>query len=187
MCERAGIIVLAILAGALSLSSSTSLAESTSAARAEIKSRFDLPAEPMDKALRDFALQANCNISYEPSLVAGLKAPAIKGEFTVDGALALILTGTKLRAVNVNEDTIQILEKPKAASRDEPSSTDRHYDVGALRVASTGTDAQAPGGASAASPEGSSSTDSVQRHDDKDLEEITVTGTHIRGTKDSPS
>jgi iron complex outermembrane recepter protein len=188
MCERAGIIVLAIFAAVLSLSSSASLAESASAARAEIKSRFDLPAEPMDKALRDFALQANCNISYEPSLVAGLQAPAIKGEFTVDGALALILTGTKLRAVNVNEDTIQILEKPKATSRDAPFSDD-HYSYGAdvLRVAGAGPDAQAPSAASPTSSERDSSTGDGQKHDDKDLEEITVTGTHIRGTKDSPS
>jgi len=40
-------------------------------ASTDIKSRFDLPAEPLDKSLRDFAIQANCNISYEPSLVAG--------------------------------------------------------------------------------------------------------------------
>jgi hypothetical protein len=39
---------------------------------AEDKSRFDLPAEPLGKALRDFAVQANCNISYEPALVLGL-------------------------------------------------------------------------------------------------------------------
>jgi iron complex outermembrane recepter protein len=187
MCERAGIIVLAILAGILSLSSSTSLAESMSAARAEIKSRFDLPAEPMDKALRDFALQANCNISYEPSLVAGLQAPAIKGEFTVDGALALILTGTKLRAVNVNEDTIQILEKSKATSRDAPSNDHGTYGTDVLRVASARPDVQVPSATSPVSQAGDSSVGSTQRHDDKDLEQITVTGTHIRGTKDSPS
>jgi outer membrane receptor protein involved in Fe transport len=187
MCKRAGIIVLAIFAGVLSLSSSASLAESASAARAEIKSRFDLPAEPMDKALRDFALQANCNISYEPSLVAGLQAPAIKGEFTVDGALALILTGTKLRAVNVNEDTIQILEKPKATSRDAPSATDQYsYGGDIQRVAIAAPDAQAPSGTSL-TLQADSSTGNAKRHDDKDLEEITVTGTHIRGTKDSPS
>src|SRR5713101_5548813 len=115
MCERAGIILLAILASTLSLDVPTAIAGSTSTAGSEIKSRFDLPAEPLDKALRDFAIQANCNISYDPSIVAGLQAPAIKGEFTVNSVLALMLTGTKLRAVNVNEDTIQILESPAGA------------------------------------------------------------------------
>src|SRR5579859_1031883 len=104
MCERAGIILLAIFAGILPLQISTSLATSMSSPNAEIKSRFDLPAEPLDKALRDFAVQANCNISYEPSIVAGLQAPAIKGEFTVGDVLSLMLTGTRLRAVNINED-----------------------------------------------------------------------------------
>jgi hypothetical protein len=65
----------------------------------------------MDKALRDFAVQANRNISYEPSIVAGLQTPAIKGEFTVSAALTLLLKGTKLRAVDINTKTIRILEK----------------------------------------------------------------------------
>ena len=71
-------------------------------ARAE-KSRFDIPAEDLGKALRDFAIQANCNLSYDPASVKHLKAPAIKGDFTVPDALSLILRGTHLRAVNINE------------------------------------------------------------------------------------
>jgi len=66
MCRRAGIFLLAILAGALSLSASPSASLAASQAGSETKSHFDLPAEPLDKALRDLAVQANCNISYEP-------------------------------------------------------------------------------------------------------------------------
>src|SRR5260370_23395743 len=122
MCGRAGIILLAIFAASFSLDASTSLAFSPSPANPEIKSRFDLPAESLDKALRDFAVQANYNISYEPSIVAGLRAPAIKGEFTIGKVLSLMLTGTRLRAVNVNENTIQILENPNAEGRDGGST-----------------------------------------------------------------
>ena len=61
------------------------------------KSHFDLPAEPLGKALRDFAIQADCNISYEPALVAGLQAPAIKGDLTASDALAILLKGTRVR------------------------------------------------------------------------------------------
>lgn len=144
MCRRAGIVLLAIFASVITLHPSPSLSLAASPAGTAIKSHFDLPAEPLDKALRDLAVQANCNISYEPSVVAGISAPAIKGEFTVDGALSLLLKGTSLRAVNVNADTVQIVE-------------------------------------------GDASTANVQRRDDRDIEEIIVTGTHIRGTKDSPS
>src|SRR5260370_41341037 len=127
MCGRAGIILLAIFAAILSSGPSPSLASETPPTRPEIKSHFELPAESLDKALRDFAAQANCNISYEPAIVAGLQAPAIKGEFTVGRVLALLLKGTRLRAVNVNENTIQILEKPRSTSRDATSAPNCHY------------------------------------------------------------
>jgi len=110
----------------------------------------------MDKALRDFAVQADRNISYEPSIVSGLQAPAIKGEFTVGDALTLLLKGTKLHAVDINTKTIRILEK-----------------------VSPGTSLQTV-------PEESSSNNG-ETHNKNDLDEITVTGTHIRGTTDSPS
>jgi iron complex outermembrane receptor protein len=117
MCRRAGSILLAIFATIFSLYALPSPSMAASEA-SEIKSHFDLPAEPLDKALRDIAVQANCNISYEPSIVAGLQAPAINGDFTVEHALSIALKGTKLHAVNVNADTIQILEGPQSASRD---------------------------------------------------------------------
>src|ERR1700678_3321370 len=168
MCARAGIILSAIYAAVLSLNASpssanaasppdsTAAASSTSALGSNIKLHFDLPAGPMDKALRDFAVQANRNISYEPSIVAGLQAVAIRGEFTVGDALTLLLKGTKLRAVDVNTKTIRILEKT-----------------------SSGTSPQTV-------PEDFSSKN-TEIQNENDIEEITVTGTHIRGTTNSPS
>lgn len=180
MCRRAGIVLLAIFASVVSLYTSPSHSTAVSPPGPSIKSHFDLPAEPMDKALRDLAVQANCNISYEPSIVAGLSAPAVKGDFTLGDVLSLLLKGTSLHALSVNADTVQILEKPKVNSRGARSSSD-HNSHGAA------SDAQTPRDALPASPESNTSTGDARRHDDKDLEEITVTGTHIRGTKDSPS
>jgi iron complex outermembrane recepter protein len=168
MCARAGIILSAIYAAVLSLNASTSSANaasppdsttaagSTSALASEIKLHFDLSAGPMDKALRDFAVQADRNISYEPSIVAGLQAVEIRGEFTVGDALTLLLKGTKLRAVDVNRKTIRILEKTS------------------------------PGTSMQTVPEESAVKD-IDTPDKNDIDEITVTGTHIRGTTDSPS
>jgi iron complex outermembrane recepter protein len=168
MCVRAGIILPTFCAAVLSLNASpypanaasppdsTAAASSTSALGSDIKLHFDLPAGPMDKALRDFAVQANRNISYEPSIVAGLEAPAIKGELTIGDALTLLLKGTKLRAVDINTKTIRILEK-----------------------ASVGTSLQ--------TMTDDSSSRNTEIQSKTDIDEITVTGTHIRGTTDSPS
>ena len=106
----------------------------------DLKSSFDLPAEYMDRALRDFALQANCNISFEPSLVAGLQAPAVKGEYSRGEALSILLTGTALKAVTVNNNTIQVVERGAQTELEKKKADKRG-----------------------------------------DLEEIVVTGTHIRG------
>jgi iron complex outermembrane recepter protein len=148
----------------------------------QVKSHFDLPAEPMDKALRDIAIQVNCNISYDPEVVAGLQAPAIKGEFTRESVLAKILSGTRLMAVTINENTMQVVEKPVATSRDVAQG-DKH---GIVRLASAGPEPSAPVATPIAETPESPSTESKSRND-KDLEEITVTGTHIRGVKDSPT
>lgn len=110
-----------------------------SAFSADLKARFDVPAEPMDRALRDFALQSNCNISFEPSLVTGLRAPAVKGEYSRSEALSILLTGTALKAVTVNSNTIEVVERGAETDLERKTA------------------------------------------DKRDLEEIVVTGTHIRG------
>jgi outer membrane receptor for ferric coprogen and ferric-rhodotorulic acid len=145
MCGRAGIILLAILATISSLDASTSLAIETSAASSETKFSFDLSAESLDKALRDFAVQAHCDISYEPSIVAGLQSPAINGKFTVGRVLSLLLRGTRLRAVNVNENTIQILENPQSTPLDATSAPSGHSPHGVVHA---GTDVPTPSGTS---------------------------------------
>lgn len=105
----------------------------------DLRLHFDLPSEPMDRALRDFALQANCNISFEPSLVVGLQAPPVKGEYSRSAALSILLAGTALKAVTVNGNTIQVIKSGDEAELDKRGLERRV------------------------------------------LEEIVVTGTHIRG------
>jgi iron complex outermembrane recepter protein len=207
MCVRAGIIFPAICAAVLSLSTSASSAgesppadstatpDSTPAAGgtstlgSDIKLHFDVAAGPLDKALRDFAVQASRNISYEPSIVAGLQAPAIKGEFTVGDALSRLLKDTKLRAVNVDNKTIRILEKANSAARGAAEARGNHYsrssDGGA--ISQIGPDSPPVSGRSPEIKSEDSLSSDARTRDNNDLDEITVTGTHIRGTKNSPS
>jgi iron complex outermembrane receptor protein len=75
---------------------------------ADAKSRFDIPAEALGKALRDLGIQANINISYDADAVRHFQSPSLKGEYTVADALSRILIGTHLRPVSINGTTIQI-------------------------------------------------------------------------------
>jgi iron complex outermembrane recepter protein len=145
-------------------------------ARAE-KSRFDIPAEDLGKALRDFAIQAKCNLSYDPASVEHLKAPAIKGGFTPPDALSLILRGTHLRAVNINENTIQVLDSAASTSDSNSALTGS-----VVRLAYATPDAPAPTNQDIPAPPASSNATS---DDNKTpgLEEIVVTGTNISGVE----
>jgi iron complex outermembrane receptor protein len=145
-------------------------------ARAE-KSRFDIPAEDLGKALRDFAIQANCNLSYDPASVEHLKAPAIKGEFTVPDALSLILRGTHLRAVNINENTIQVLDRAASTSDSNSALTGA-----VVRLAYATPDAPQPTSQDIpATPASSNATSDDNKT--AGLEEIVVTGTNISGVE----
>ena len=113
-------LALALLAP-LSLTTLCAQAAPATAA-ADAKSRIDIPAEDLGKALRDLGLQANYNISYDPTTVANLHATALKGDFTIDEALSRLLAGTQLRAVNINENTIQIVTAALASTADDGQS-----------------------------------------------------------------
>jgi iron complex outermembrane receptor protein len=140
------------------------------------KSRFDIPAEDLGKALRDFAVQANCNLSYDPASVKHLQAPAIKGDFTVPAALSLILRGTHLRAVQINENTIQVLDSSS-------STTDlNHPEPAVVTHLAYATPDTTPSSQNS-TPPSSSSTSSTDDTKTPGLEEIVVTGTNIDGVE----
>lgn len=58
---------------------------------------IDLPAQPLDDALRTLAQQQGLQIFYAPALVAGRQAPAVQGRMSPDAALQALLRDTPLR------------------------------------------------------------------------------------------
>lgn len=161
----------------------------TYAVAADSAARFDLPAESLDKALRDFAIQTHCQISYEPESVAGLNAPEIRGEFTPSAVLKLLLKGTKLRAVNVDGDMIQVVSKAEATRVILPGADSELVGgVSFMRVGYPGASTASSEKDAVTSDAGTSTerevSDRTKRDVYEDLDAITVTGSHIRGVKD---
>ena len=58
---------------------------------------FDLPAQPLSQSLRAIGSATNTNVGFSATQVAGLLAPALKADLTVDSALQRVLAGTGLR------------------------------------------------------------------------------------------
>ena len=122
----------------------------------------DIPAQSLSSALTQFGRDTGTEIVFAPEAVKQKSSTAIRGDFSREKALALMLTGTGLtyrvtaQGAIVIHSTIRTLEKTS------------------------------PGASLQTVLEDSSSND-AEIHNKNDLDEITVTGTHIRGTTDSPS
>jgi iron complex outermembrane receptor protein len=122
----------------------------------------DIPSQSLSSALTQFGRDTGTEIVFTPEAVNQKISTAIKGDFAKEKALALMLAGTGLTYRVTAQGAIVI-----------------HSTIRTLENASPGTSLQTV-------PEESSSNDG-ETHNKNDLDEITVTGTHIRGTKDSPS
>ena len=73
---------------------------------------FDIPAQPLGPALSAFARQANVTLLSSASAVAGRRAPAVRGDFTVTGALSLLLRASGLSFQLVSRSAIAIVSSP---------------------------------------------------------------------------
>ncbi len=68
------------------------LAQATSAAPAT--ARFNIPAQPLTSALRQFGEATNIQMSVDPTAVRGIISPGVSGTLTYDAALQQLLAGS---------------------------------------------------------------------------------------------
>jgi outer membrane receptor protein involved in Fe transport len=122
-------------------------------AQTSAKVHFEIAAQPLDRALRQFALQSKRQVIFDPAAVPAKAAPAIEGDLTPEEVLKALLEGTGL-SFTVGKGATLIIRPTTATSTSGESKT------------GAGTDLPS-------SPE----TDQQKA----ELSEIVVTGTHIRG------
>jgi iron complex outermembrane recepter protein len=163
------------------------------AVRAQILVHFDLPAQSLARSIKAIGTATNTDVGFSASQVAGLMAPSLRADLTVDGALMRVLAGTGLRPQHLDDHTIVIAVTDSSMSdsaelKVSPASValvgppgDSAYAMNVVNSTSSGHgDASVPGNAA-----NSESKDSGSPTDQ--LQEVTVTGSHIRGvTPSSP-
>jgi iron complex outermembrane recepter protein len=141
-------------------------AEAQSLAQAQPKN-FNVPAQSATTGVPEFAHQAGIQILVSETLVHGKRTAAVTGSHSIEEALEVLLRGTGLIATSRDGVTYTVAVQPAPTT-----SLNRTAVAGAV------ADSQA-------------SSQSVALDEDltykNDIEEITVTGTHIRGTTNSPS
>jgi iron complex outermembrane recepter protein len=140
-------------------------------ASAEDGRRFDIPTQNLDTALTLFGQQSDREIVFSPDVAKAKKAPAVVGEMNALQALEAILVGSGLSYKLTDDGTI-IVGRAKDLASSEESSTNLRLAQGERRDG--GDPAQ---GQVAAAERG--------RDGSEQLEEIVVTGTHIRGARNT--
>jgi iron complex outermembrane recepter protein len=152
-----------------------------SGAYAQILVHFDLPAQSLARSLKAIGTATNMDVGFNASQVAGFIAPSLKADLTVDGALARVLAGTGLRSQHLDDHTIVIAATESSASN---STEIQLLPAKASTTVEADDQAGAPQGPTPSNVTDSSSSSSAGK---EDLEEVVVTGTHIRGISNSTS
>lgn len=81
----------------------------------QAKISFDLPAQPLVRALLAVGRQASVNVTFDPKVVEGHQAAALKGSYTVRQALDELLKGSGL-TVRTTEGGSFLIERGTSAA-----------------------------------------------------------------------
>src|ERR1700678_1390015 len=79
-----------------------------SGAQAQILVHFDLPRQTLAKSLKAIGTATNTDVGFSADQVAGLIAPPLKADLTLEDALQRVLLGTGLRQQRLNDHTVVI-------------------------------------------------------------------------------
>jgi iron complex outermembrane receptor protein len=177
---RFGIGRAALLAGFLA-----TLGTST-AHTAEVSVRtfhFDIPAGALSQALRTFGQTSGEQIVFTEDLVSGINSGGLKGDFTADAALHRLLDSAGLSAERNNAGVIMIRrQQPSRATTGKIAQSPLPALASSATVAQSGPPPDSSVGTTSSDP-------SVREKGNKEapLEEVVVTGTHLKDVTDTAS
>ncbi len=138
---------------------------------------FSIPAQTVPAALGEFARQAQVQLFFISDGFENVRANAVIGAYTRQHALNLLLAGTGLRASLSPESELEV--RPVSSSM--TAETGDVSLLAAAKLSAEGEEAQS----SDVGPDGDSAEagDAESGKQRRALDEIVVTGTHIRGVE----
>lgn len=146
--ERQRKLAAALMIGAMgAVTAEPAIAQELQRVSADERVEFDIAAQPLSRALSEFARQARVNALYFSDDLRGLSSPPLRGSFTRQQALDLLLqrsgydgriSGGNL--VLVQEQTSRPQQESAAASGADPAqSSSEDSDDGEEEIVVTGT------------------------------------------------
>lgn len=137
---------------------------------------YRIAQQPLDQALREFALTSNVDLLFSPDLVSGKYSPILDGKFTVDEGLRVLLHGSGL-AFSVSGAQVVIAKEKAQAQRTTSSITTPSSLIRVAHTAELATE-------ESSNADGKGDDGAARR---VQLEEVIVTGSHIRGVQNMSS
>jgi len=152
-------------------------------ADASIRKATSIPAEPLDEALRALAKDRQFQVLYRAELVRDIRTNGAVGSLTSDEALTKVLSGTGLTYKYLDAQTVTLIPvaatvgaaatnqaqtNPPDSSQGDGKNTSQDFRMAQVDQTSAG-------------PQVANSDQSYEKKP-VSLEEVVVTGTHIRGT-----
>lgn len=136
--------------------------------------QFSIPAQPLSTALIDLSKQANIQILTSGHAVDGLHAPEVNGRFTLEAALEQLLKDSGFDYRFVDQSTLVLSPRGKATATMRRLAQVSAASGNIARDAEEGSKDSAP--------------TAISMHERRiELEEIVVTGSHIRGVENRSS
>lgn len=152
---------------------------------------YSIGPQPVSSALKQFAAQSHMQIIFSPSDVGDATSPGAKGTLSAGDALSAILRGTNLDFELTPNHVIVVRKKtsiprqvqgpsqpPRTASQDRKDPSQFH--IGAPENSDAPSQPQAPTGHKISR---SKHVAPSKANTSPTLDQIVVTGTHIRGEK----
>jgi hypothetical protein len=125
-CRRGWIALLVLLVAALLLGGDLRLRAETAPAAPPLA--FDIPAEDVDKALKELAEVSGLQILFESAIITGRHSTAVNGVMTPEAALSILLLGSGLVSRRSDVDAIVVVPEPASL----PAGPDASF-LGALQ------------------------------------------------------
>lgn len=144
---------------------------------------FDIQTQALSSALNEFARQSDRQLLFSSSIVAAKRSSAVKGALDPEVALRLLLEGTGLVYRITDKHTI-LVEAPRAANGSALAKGDDNGKLLAEAADPANTRLRLAQQTTAAD-QANTAGKKAAAADQTPSGEMTVTGTHIRGVKDS--
>ena len=104
-----------------------------STARADTEILYEIPAQSLETALEAFGAKSRFQVLYETALTSGRRSSEVKGWFTREDALRLLLKGTGLTFTYTDELAFT-LQPERSQSRESRSIADFNQFLGTVQA-----------------------------------------------------